>query len=162
MKDTLVVYYSYSGNSKKVALEVQKKLDADILELEPKIPFSEDYDAVVEEWQNNELKRDVEIKDIGIDLSHYSKLVLVTCTWWYGISPVMKKFLKEYDLSGKDVLVASSNVGWIGHSFKDYQDLLPNSTIKGELNLVFSANDGERDKIITTDAEIDEWIAKIM
>ena len=54
MKDTLVVYYSYSGNSKKVALEVQKKLDADILELEPKIPFSEDYDAVVEEWLNYE------------------------------------------------------------------------------------------------------------
>ena len=58
MKDTLVIYYSYTGNSKKVALEVQKKLDADILELEPKIPFSDDYDEVVREWQNNELKRD--------------------------------------------------------------------------------------------------------
>lgn len=162
MKDTLVVYYSYSGNSKKVALEVQKKLDADILELEPKIPFSDDYDEVVREWQNNELKRDVEIKDIGVDLSIYSKIVLITCTWWYGISPVMKKFLKEYDLSGKDVLVAGSNAGWIGHSFKDYQDLLPNSNIKGELNLVFSANEGEQDKMITTDAEIDEWLTKIM
>ena len=72
MKDTLVIYYSYTGNSKKVALEVQKKLDADILELEPKIPFSDDYDEVVREWQNNELKRDVEIKDIGVDLSIYS------------------------------------------------------------------------------------------
>ena len=162
MKDTLVIYYSYTGNSKKVALEVQKKLDADILELEPKIPFSDDYDEVVREWQNNELKRDVEIKDIGVDLSIYSKIVLITCTWWYGISPVMKKFLKEYDLSGKDVLVAGSNAGWIGHSFKDYQDLLPNSNIKGELNLVFSANEGERDKMITTDAEIDEWLDKIM
>ena len=162
MKDTVVIYYSYTGNSKKVALDVQKKLDADILELEPKIPFSDDYDEVVREWQNNELKRDVEIKDIGVDLSIYSKIVLITCTWWYGISPVMKKFLKEYDLSGKDVLVAGSNAGWIGHSFKDYQDLFPNSNIKGELNLVFSANEGERDKMITTDAEIDEWLTKIM
>lgn len=73
----------------------------------------------------------------------------------------MKKFLKEYDLSGKDVLVAGSNAGWIGHSFKDYQDLLPNSNIKGELNLVFSANDGERDKMITSESEIDEWISKL-
>lgn len=162
MKDTLVVYYSYTGNSKKVALKVQEKLHADILELEPKVPFSTDYGEVVREWQNNELKRDVEIKDIGVDLSIYSKIVLITCTWWYGIIPVMKKFLKEYDLSGKDVLVASSNAGWIGHSFKDYQDLLPNSKIKGELNLVFSANEGERDKMITTDAEIDEWLDKIM
>ena len=162
MDKILVIYYSYTGNSKKVALDVQKKLDADILELEPKISFSDDYDEVVREWQNNELKRDVEIKDIGVDLSIYSKIVLITCTWWYGISPVMKKFLKEYDLSGKDVLVAGSNAGWIGHSFKDYQDLLPNSNIKGELNLVFSANEGERDKMIATDAEIDEWLTKIM
>lgn len=51
----------------------------------------------------------------------------------------MKKFLKEYDLSGKDIIVASSNAGWIGHCFKDYRELLPNSNIKGELDLVFSA-----------------------
>ena len=59
MTDTLVIYYSFTGNSKKVALYVKDKLNgkADILELEPKIPFSDDYDTVVEEWQNNEIKR---------------------------------------------------------------------------------------------------------
>ena len=162
MKDILVVYYSYTGNSKRVALDVASKLHADILELEPEIPFLDDYDAVVKGWQNNDVKRDVEIKPIDGDFTKYSKIVLITCTWWYGISPVMKKFLKEYDLSNKDVLVASSNAGWLGHSFKDYQVLLPNSTIKGELNLVFSAHEGERDKMITTDSEIDEWLSKIV
>ena len=120
MAKTLVVYYSYTGNSKKIALYAKEKLQADILELLPVEPFSDDYDAVVEEWQNNDLKRDVEIKDIGVNLSIYDKVVLITCTWWYGISPVMKKFLKEYDLSGKDVLVGSTNAGWLGHSLKDY------------------------------------------
>lgn len=49
MTDTLVIYYSFTGNSKKVAKYVKDKLNADILELEPKIPFSDDYDTVVEE-----------------------------------------------------------------------------------------------------------------
>ena len=49
MNNTLVVYYSFTGNSKKVAEYVKDKLDADILELEPKVPFSSDYDEVVEE-----------------------------------------------------------------------------------------------------------------
>ena len=161
MRDTLVIYYSFTGNSKKVAEYVIAKLDADILELEPAEPFSSDYDEVVREWQNNDVKRDVEIKQVNIDLEQYKKIVLITSTWWYGITPVMKKFLKEYDLAGKDVIVASSNAGWIGHCFKDYKTLLPNSNIKGELDLVFSANDGERDKMLTSKEEVDNWIKKL-
>ena len=134
MTDTLVIYYSYTGNSKKVANYVKEKLGADILELEPKIPFSDDYDAVVEEWQNNDIKRDVEIKDVT---------------------------LKEYDLSSKDVIVASSNAGWLGHCFKDYESLLPNAHIKGELNLVFSADEDKRDQMVTSQSEVDAWIEKL-
>ncbi len=161
MTDTLVIYYSFTGNSKKVANYVKDKLNADILELEPQIPFSSDYDEVVAEWQNNDIKRDVEIKKVDKDLSKYKKIVLITCTWWYGISPVMKKFLKEYDLSNKDIIVASSNAGWLGHCFKDYETLLPNSNIKGELDLVFSSNEHERDKMLTSKSDIDNWIKKL-
>lgn len=161
MTDTLVIYYSFTGNSKKVANYVKDKLNADILELEPQIPFSSDYDEVVAEWQNNDIKRDVEIKKVDKDLSKYKKIVLITCTWWYGISPVMKKFLKEYDLSNKDIIVASSNAGWIGHCFKDYETLLSNSNIKGELDLVFSSNENERDKMLTSQSDIDNWIKKL-
>ena len=161
MTNTLVIYYSFTGNSKKVANYVKEKLNADILELEPKIPFSTDYDEVVAEWQNNDIKKDVEIKSIDKDLSQYKKVVLITCTWWYGITPVMKKFLKDYDLSGKDVIVASSNAGWIGHCFKDYKSLLQKSNIKGELDLLFSAEEGKRDEMQTSWQEIDNWIQKL-
>lgn len=161
MSDIIVIYYSFTGNSKKVAEYVKNKLDADILELEPKIPFSNDYDEVVREWQNNDIKKDVEIKPINIDLSKYKKVVLITSTWWYGITPVMKRFLKEYDLSEKDIVVAGANAGWIGHCFKDYKKLLPKANIKGELDLVFSAKTGERDKMLTSQEEIDNWIKKL-
>lgn len=123
--------------------------------------FLSDYDEVVREWQNNDVKRNVEIKQVNINLEQYKKIVLITSTWWYGITPVMKKFLKEYDLTGKDVIVASSNAGWIGHCFKDYKTLLPNSNIKGKLDLVFSANAGERDKMLTSKEEVDNWIKKL-
>ena len=73
----------------------------------------------------------------------------------------MKKFLKEYDLSNKDIIVASSNAGWLGHCFKDYETLLPNSNIKGELDLVFSSNEHERDKMLTSKSDIDNWIKKL-
>lgn len=95
MNKVLVIYYSFTGNSKKVAEYVKNKLNADILELEPTVPFSSDYDEVVEEWQNNDIKRDVDIKHINIDLSQYKKIVLITCTWWYGISSSYEKIFKR-------------------------------------------------------------------
>ena len=150
MTDTLVIYYSFTGNAKKVANYVKEKKNADILKLEPKTPFSSSYDEVVDEWQNNDIKRDVEIKDVNVDLSKYKNIVLITCTWWYGISPVMKRFLKEYDLSGKNIITASTNAGLIGHSLKDYGALLKGSNIKGELNLRFSSSEGNRDEMITS------------
>ena len=149
MTDTLVIYYSFTGNAKKVANYVKEKKNADILKLEPKTPFSS-YDEVVDEWQNNDIKRDVEIKDINVDLSKYKNIVLITCTWWYGINPVMKRFFFFYDLSGKNIITASTNAGWIGHSLKDYGALLKGSNIKGELNLRFSSSEGNRDEMITS------------
>ena len=73
----------------------------------------------------------------------------------------MKKFLKEHDLSRKDIIVASSNASWIGHCFRDYKTLLPNSNIKGELDLLFSANEGERNKMLTSWNDVDAWIEKL-
>lgn len=161
MTDTLVIYYSFTGNAKKIANYVKEKKNADILELEPKTPFSSSYDEVVDEWQNNDIKRDVEIKDVNVDLSKYKNIVLITCTWWYGISPVMKRFLKEYDLSGKNIIIASTNAGWIGHSLKDYEALLKGSNIKGELDLRFSSSEGNRDEMITSIKDVDDWIKKL-
>lgn len=48
-KKTLVVYFSYTtGNTKRIAEKISKVLNADMDVLEPEIPYSKDYDKVVE------------------------------------------------------------------------------------------------------------------
>ena len=42
-----------------------------------------------------------------------------------------------------------------------HEILLPNSTIKGELDLVFSADETERDKMLTSKEEVDAWLEKL-
>ena len=38
-----VVFYSYTGNTKMIANMIKDRIDCDILELIPKIPYSTDY-----------------------------------------------------------------------------------------------------------------------
>ena len=73
----------------------------------------------------------------------------------------MKKFLKEYDLSNKDVIVASINAGWVGHSLKDYEKLLPNSNIKDKIDIVYGSEENERHDLKISYTKIDKWIQSI-
>lgn len=50
----LIVYYSYTGHTKMIAENIQKKLECDILEIKPVKPYYTNYQTVVDEEQNNE------------------------------------------------------------------------------------------------------------
>lgn len=54
---SLVVYFSWSGNTENVAKSIQSQTGSDIFEIIPATPYSDDYDTVVdlaqEEQRNN-------------------------------------------------------------------------------------------------------------
>lgn len=149
----LVIYYSYTGNTRLVANKIKEKLNCDILELTPKIPFSTDYDEVVNEYQTNSIDKNVEINDIGINLDDYDELIIGTPVWWYTMCPVISTFLKNYDLSGKTINVFATNAGWLGHTFKDFEKLC---NVKYSMNIVFDSN-----KLKTSEEELDNWIENL-
>ena len=76
------------------------------------MPFSKNYDDVVNEWQNNSPKRDVEIKDIGANINEYKNIVVCSPIWWDTITPVITKFLKTNDLSNKNVYPVLTSADW--------------------------------------------------
>ena len=156
----IIVYYSYTGNTKRIANYIKEKLSCDILELTPRVPFSTDYDEVVAEYQNNSIdNKEVPINDININLDEYDEIIIGTPVWWYTMCPVITTFLKQYNLSNKKVYMYATNAGWLGHTFKDFIKLHQDSTISDCLNIVFDST--EREKLITSEKEIDKWIESI-
>ena len=153
---TLLVYYSYTGNTKIIVDIIKSKINCDILELKTKVPFLiEDYDAIVNEYQSNEsTKKCVEIEDIKVDLSNYDKVVIGTPVWWYTITPVLREFLKNNDLSQKQVYAFATNAGWLGRTFKEIESYC---NVKKELNVQF-AEDYREHKCLTSNDEINEFI----
>lgn len=54
MDNKLIVYFSYSGNTRKIANKIREKIKCDILEIKTVVPYSKDYDTVVNDEQNSE------------------------------------------------------------------------------------------------------------
>ena len=156
---TLLVYYSYTGNTKIIVDKIKEKLDCDLLELKPVVPFLiEDYDAIVSEYQSNEsTKKSVEIEDININLNEYDKIIIGTPVWWYTITPVIREFLKKNDLSGSKVYAFATNAGWLGRTFKEIEEYC---TLKSSLDIRFT-EDYKEHKCLLDDNEIFSWIQEI-
>ena len=157
---TIVIYYGYGNHTKMIAERIKGKIDCDILEIKPRIPYSNDYQTVVNETEDNlQTKETPEIEDIDANLDEYDKVILGTPVWWYTITPPIRTFLTKYDLSGKEVYLYATNAGWIGFTFDEIKELC-NGIIKSEMNIKFTTDHSEN-RLVTSDEKIDYWINKI-
>ena len=77
MEKKLIVYYSYTNNTRKVAEQIQKATGSDICEIETVRPYAGDYNSVVDQG-----KQEVDsgfkppIKPLTISLEHYDTIIL--------------------------------------------------------------------------------------
>lgn len=117
----LIVYYSYSGNTKKVAQAIQDKIGGDMFEIKTEGTYPENYNEMVqqakEEITNNyrpALTTKLE------NLAQYDVVFIGTPNWWSTITPQLSSFLQSYDLSGKTVIpFITHGGGGVQNTFSD-------------------------------------------
>ena len=125
----LVVYYSATGSTEKVAKKIANNLRADIFEIEPKDKYTSedlnwnDNNSRVTKEHNDESLRDVELKNIDVENWDSYDTILIGYPIWWGIAawPV-DNFVKNNDFTGKTVIPfctsASSGLGQSGELLK--------------------------------------------
>ena len=156
MNKKLIVYFSYTNHTKMIAKKIKETLNCDIVQLQPIIPYSKNYQQVVDEEQNNEsMKKTPEIMKFDKDLNNYDEIILGTPVWWYTIAPVVRTFLKENDLSGKTIKPFATNAGWLGQTFKEIERLCPSAKVEKGMDIVFESYS---DNLKTSLNEINNWI----
>ena len=161
MNNKLLVYFSYTGNTKIIANKILEKLNCDVLGLQPKEKYSENYQEVVDEYQSNESdKRVCELEPYSVDLDHYDTVIIGNPVWWYTITPVIRTFLKQHSLRDKTVIPFATNAGWLGRTFKEIKELCVDSNVKNEMNIVFTENYAQH-KLKTPSSKIDGWLKSI-
>lgn len=137
----IVIYYSFTGNTEKVAKKIGEELNAPVIKIEPLLPILKSYDELVEETKTNDsTDMNYELKKLRIDLDQYDTFFIGGPIWWYSLCPIVKSFLKKNDFTGKTVYPFVTNAGWLGHGIKDFERILKGSNIKRGLNIVFEEN----------------------
>ena len=153
---TLVVYYSASGNTKDVAEKIAKITEADLFEIEPVEPYTDDDldwtddDSRVSREHDDESLRDVELVSTTVDNWDSYDTVYIGYPIWWGIAawPV-DNFVKENDFTGKTVIpFCTATTSGIG----DSGNLLEEMTGTGDWK------EGERFHGGASESDISSWI----
>lgn len=101
----LIACYSWSGNTKAAAEQIQKATGGTLFEIKPEKPYPENYSECVkiaeEDIKNNmrpALAEDVE------DFQDYEVIFIGSPNWWGTIAPPVATFLTAHDFTGKIVI----------------------------------------------------------
>ncbi|MDY4977136.1 MAG: flavodoxin [Clostridia bacterium] len=121
----LVVYYSASGNTEKVANYIKNAVNADLFVLEPIEEYSStdldwtDENSRVNQEHEDETKRDIQLKSVTpANWSNYDTVFIGYPIWWGVAAWPVNLFVKGNDFSSKQVIPfctsASSGLGESG------------------------------------------------
>ena len=130
----LVVYYSWSGNTRKAAEYIAEHTGGTLLEITAAKPYPSDYNACVQQAKDEvQQEQTPAIKPASVDLSKYDVIFVGTPNWWSSIAPPVRTFLTKNKMDGKKVaLFVTHGSGGMARCEKDARELLSKATaLKG-------------------------------
>lgn len=156
VKKTLVIYFSGTGSTRRVAETIAQAANADIFEIVPVESYTgadldyTDSNSRVSREHDDEALRDVPLTTTEVpDWDSYDTVLLGYPIWWGGAAWPVNNFVKANDFTGKTVIPfatsASSGMGQSG-------SLLADMAGSGDWQ------QGQRFSSNVSEAEVLEWV----
>lgn len=150
----LIAYFSWGGNTKGVAEEIQRQTGADLFEITLVNPYSSDYNTVLDEAQRDQnAQARPELATHVENMEEYDVVMLGYPNWWASIPMPIASFLEEYDFSGKTILpFCSHGGGRFGQSLTAIAKLAPNASMGEALSIHYSGGS-------TLSNDVTDWLS---
>ncbi len=149
----LIAFFSWGGNTKGIAEEIQSQTGADLFEIELVHPYSSNYNTVLDEAQRDQNKQArPEIKNHVENMAQYDTVILGYPNWWASIPMPIATFLEEYDFSGKTIIpFCSHGGGRFGQSLTAIAKLAPDASMGEALSVHYSGGS-------SLSGDVSEWL----
>lgn len=156
---TLVVYYSASGSTAKVAECIKNAANADIFELEPVDKYSDadlnwtNSSSRVNAEYEDESKRDIKLKSTTVpNWEDYDTVFIGYPIWWGDMPMILYTFFESYDFSDKTIITFNTHGGsGFSNTVNTIRSLETNANVIEGLSI-------SRNYIQDAKDEIVEWI----
>lgn len=152
----LVAYFSWSGNTHKIANQIHQMVGGDMFEIQPVNEYPADYSDVLRVGKQEirsgarpELKHKLNSPD------SYDFIFVGYPNWWNTFPAPVLTFLSENDFVGKTIIpFCTHGGGGSGRSFPDIKKICPESVIREGFSI-----DGY--SVYDNNSELKEWINQL-
>lgn len=150
----LIAYFSWGGNTRGIAKEIQRQTGADVFEIKPSEPYSDDYDTVLMEAQEDQhQQKRPKLAGQVEHMEQYRTILLGYPNWWASIPMPVASFLEEYDFKSKRIIpFCSHGGGRFGQSLTAIAKMAPDAELGEGLSVHYSGGNDLPE-------EIKSWLA---
>ncbi len=153
----LIVYFSHSGNTRKIAKQIHTNIGGDLIEIETIDKYPADHSEILEQARKEinagykpALKTKIE------SIKEYTVFFLGYPNWWGTIPTPVSAFLAEYDLSGKIIApFCTHGTGSLARTVEAIKKICPDSKVLDALGIANS-------KVNEAESEVLEWLSLIL
>jgi len=146
---TLIIYYSRTGNTASIARQIAQIIGADVFELNTKDAFPKDMsvtaDVAIKQYQSGQLPELVETPT----LSSYQRILIGSPVWNGKLATPIARYLQETQFSQQQVGLFCSSVGQAANvttkGIKGTTKILPTLFLVGS--------------VVTAD-QVNQWLVK--
>lgn len=125
----LVIYYSFSGHTKDIAMQIAQKVKADTFEIETLEAYSSP-SVYMKSKTELSSKNYPEIKKNNLpNIKDYDTIFIGGPVWWYTMAPALYSYLQITDFDNARVVPFSTQGSNYGSFFKDFADMAQNARI---------------------------------
>lgn len=145
------------GNTALIAKAIQKTKGGDIVSIQTKQFYSNDYDECLDQASREKaenarpaLRTQVEYMD------DYDIIFLGFPNWWSTCPMAIYTFLDSYDFNDKIIIpFVAHGTGGIGSSIRDLKDYLPDADFRDEFSI-------ERESMDQVEERIAAWVSEVL
>ncbi len=153
---TLVAFYSRSGNTQNAAKIIHELVGGDMFRIDTVKSYPSDYykttDVAKEELRKN--ARPSIVNPLA-DISQYNTVYLGFPNWWSTMPMAVWTFLEMYDWANKTIVpFCTHGGGGPGHCEKDIARLCPGARVHHALSI-------QATNVKAAQPEIENWIAQV-
>lgn len=153
--DILIAYYSWHGNTKKIAEQIQSKTGGVLFEAAPVNPYTTDYGDTVKHAKEEIYSGFLPDLKTMPEGDSFKTIFVGTPIWWHTMAPPLAAFISSFDMKNKTVIPFSTHGGGGAGSFeRDVVAMCPDSTV---LKGFVTYHDGGN----SLSAELDSWLKSI-